>query len=240
MARRNRASDSKRWRNRGLRKRRDKHSDDNATYLARIPTDPATDTKLDEIKTALGSPLQAGGNVAVTLSLPLATNAATATNQPRYSCATRSGVERAPIWVCRIEDRKTHYVFRAANGIRKYDAVSRRFLVPFLAAAYGGDMAGTEALRSCHRRSTTRLPERARTVVYCYIDALNGDIETIATATLNGTTAVALGAGVRAKTSNGWKFAPPDPRRTTRERSRYARPERAPRGNKSPRCNGAR
>jgi hypothetical protein len=55
---------------------KDKHSDDNATYLARIPTDPATDTKLDEIKTALGSPLQAGGNVAVT-SLPLATNAAT-------------------------------------------------------------------------------------------------------------------------------------------------------------------
>ena len=177
--------------------------------------------------------MQAGGNVAVT-SLPLATNAATATNQldilarldPVWS-ALQSGFVGS-----KIAKLITYFGQRTAfpNTTQYHDVFS--YLSS--AAAYGGDMTGTEALEIVSSSiNDTSAGTCARTVVYCYIDALNGDIETIATATLNGTTAVALGAGVRAKTSNGWKFAPPDPRRTTRERSRYARPERVPRGNKS-------
>ena len=151
---------------------KDKHSDDNATYLARIPTDPATDTKLDEIKTALGSPLQAGGNVAVT-SLPLATNAATATNQldilarldPVWS-ALQSGFVGS-----KIAKLITYFGQRTAfaNTTQYHDAFSYLFWPPRMAATW----PGPRRWRSCHRRSTTSSAGTcAQTVVYCYIDAL--------------------------------------------------------------------
>jgi len=178
---------------------KDKHSDDNATYLARIPTDPATDAKLDEIVTALGSPLQDGGNVAVT-SLPLATNAATATNQldilarldPMWSALSSAFVGSKAARINTYFGQRTAF----ANTTQYHDVFS--YLSS--AAAYGGDMTGTEALEVVSSSiNDTSAGTCARTIAYCYIDALNGDIETIATATLNGTTPVALGAGVRAK-----------------------------------------
>lgn len=70
---------------------KDKYSDDNNTYLARIPLSPATDTKLNEIKLTLGSPLQESGTININnfpviqdiaaSSLPLPTGAATENKQ---------------------------------------------------------------------------------------------------------------------------------------------------------------
>ena len=87
-------------------------------------------------------------------------------------------------------------------------------------------MTGTEALEivSSSINDTSCRNVRANRRIFAYIDALNGDVETIATATLNGTTAWQL-APERAKNIQWMEIRTTgDPRRTTRERSRYARP----------------
>ena len=133
--------------------------------------------------------LQAGGNVAVT-SLPLADERCHGHKSARYSLHDLIRCERAPPGVCpdrRSQNSITYFGQRTAfantTQITTFSYCS--------AAAYGGDNGRDRGVGDRVIVGQHTVAERARTVVYCYIDALNGDIETIATATLNGTTAVA-------------------------------------------------
>lgn len=126
---------------------------------------------------------------------------ATTTNQtaifdrldPLWSAAYTSLVGTKTAKTITLFGRRTSATFN--NATQYHDLYS--YLTTDIA---GSDLAGSEALEVVSSSvNDTSAGTGARTLAYAYIDALAGDIETVATVTMNGTTPVALGAGVRAK-----------------------------------------
>ena len=112
---------------------------------------------------------------------------------PVWTAASTGTVGAKSARVLTLFGRRTVSTF--VNATQYHDLVSYA-----TADAAVADMTGTEALEIVSSSiNDTAAGTAARTIKIWYIDALAGDVESTTTVTLNGTTPVALGAGIRAK-----------------------------------------